>query len=109
MKKRRYVIDEIKEQILNRNASLVETIDKLNRYKRNYRREPDYNFAQYGNGIIALYDVRQLYSRAGYKVCNYSDYKLWQMYLYATGDAIDDILYKNGSLKLTLKDEKISI
>lgn len=97
MKKKRYVIDAIKERILNRNASnasLVKTIDKLHRYKSSYRREPDYNYAQYGNGMIALYDVRELYGRAGYKVGNYSDNKLWQMYLYATGDAIDEILHK---------------
>ena len=94
MKKRRYVIDEIKERILSRRESLVDTIDKLKRYKSSYKREPDYNYAQYGNGIIALYDVRELYSRAGYKVCNYSNNKLWQMYLYATGDAIDEILHK---------------
>ena len=94
MKKKRYVIDAIKERILNSNASLVETIDKLHRYKSSFRREPDYNFAQYGNGIIAYYDVRELYGRAGYNVRNYSDTKLWQMYLLATGDAIDEILKK---------------
>ena len=94
MKKKRYVIDAIKERILNSNASLVEIIDKLHRYKKEFWREPDYNFAQYGNGIIALYDVRELYGSAGYKTSNYSDNKLRQMYLYATGDAIDEILKK---------------
>ena len=92
MKKRRYVINDIKERILNRHASLVDTVDKLRSYKKEHRREPDYNYAQYGNLIISHYDVRELYRRAGYKVCNYSDYKLWQMYLYATGDAIDELL-----------------
>ena len=94
MKKRRFIIDEIKERILNKRASLVETIDILRRYKKEHRREPDYNFAAYGNLIISNYDVRELYRKAGYKVCNYSDYKLWEMYLYATGDAIDEILHK---------------
>ena len=32
------------------------------------------------------------YKKAGYKVCNYTDYKLWQMYCYATGEAIDELL-----------------
>ena len=94
MKKKKFVIDAIKERILNRNANLVETIEKLNRYKKEFKREPDYNYAQYGNGIIALHDVRELYGMAGYKVCNYSDNKLWQMYLIATGAAIDEILKK---------------
>ena len=94
MKKKRYVINETKKRILNSNASIVDCVDKLKRYKSAYIREPDYNYAQFGNAIIALYDVRELYSRAGYKVCNYSDNKLWQMYLYATGDAIDEILHK---------------
>ena len=94
MKKRRYVINDLKERILSRNESPVDTIDKLKRYKSAYRREPDYNYAQYGNLIIASYDIREMYRKAGYKVCNYSDYKLWQMYLYATGEAIDEILHK---------------
>ena len=94
MKKRRFIIDAIKERILNSNASLVDCVDKLKRYKSSYRREPDYNYAQYGNGIIALYDIRELYSRAGYKTSNYSDNQLWRMYLYATGEAIDEILHK---------------
>ena len=94
MKKRRYIIDAIKERILNSNASLVETIDKLKRYKSSYRREPDYCYAQHGYAIIASYDIREMYRKAGYKVCNYSEHKLWQMYLYATGEAIDEIMHK---------------
>ena len=97
MKKRRYVINDLKERILSKNASnasIVETIDKLKRYKSSYRREPDYNYAQYGNGIIALHDLIELYRRAGYKTSNYSNNKLWKLYLYATGEAIDEILHK---------------
>lgn len=89
MKKRRYVIESIIE-FIRQNRDLKQLI----RYKKEYRREPDYNYAQYGNLLISSYDVRGLFTRAGYKTDNYSDYKLWQMYCFAAGDAIDEILVK---------------
>lgn len=60
-------------------------------------REPDYNYAQAGNLIISSSDVRDLYRKAGYKASNYTDEQLWQMYLYATGYAIDEIVKSQGN------------
>ena len=87
MKKRRCIINSIKAFVL-KNRDLNE----LKRYKKEYRRELGYYYAQAGRLIISSYDVRELFRGAGYKVCNYSDNKLWQMYCDATGDAIDEIL-----------------
>lgn len=87
MKKRRFIINYIKAFIV-KNRDL----NDLRHYRSAYRREPDYNYAQHGRLIISSSDVRDLYDRAGYKVCNYTDEQLWQMYLYATGEAIDEIL-----------------
>ena len=89
MKKRRYVIDSIINFIMqNRN------VEQIKSYKKAHRREPGYNYAQYGNLLISSSDVRDLYIKAGYKARNYTDEQLWQMYLYATGDAIDELLLK---------------
>ena len=87
MKKRRYVINFIKGFIF-KNRDLNE----LKSYKKEYRREPDYHYAQAGRLIISSSDVRALYGSAGYKTSNYTDEQLWKMYLYATGEAIDEIL-----------------
>ena len=87
MKKRRFIIDAIKAFI-----SKNREFNELKYYKKEYKREPGYYYAQAGRLIISHYDVRELFKRAGYKVCNYSDYKLWQMYCYATGEAIDELL-----------------
>ena len=96
MTKRSIIINELKQRILKK----PDFERELKRYRSEFRREPDYAYAQHCHLIISFCEVRALYCSAGYKTSNYTDEQLWKMYLHATGDAIDEILSANsGQLK----------
>ena len=72
-------------------ASIYEDLQKLGndevvRYKKEFRNEPDFNIAQYGNLIIYFEDVRNFYKSCGYKSFdNMADGKMWDIYLRQVG------------------------
>lgn len=56
-------------------------IEEVKRYKEEFKYEPDYNIAQYGNMLIYFYDIREFYKNAGYKSFEkMSDSKVWEIY-----------------------------
>lgn len=56
-------------------------IEEVKRYMGEFKNEPDYNIAQYGNMLIYYYDIREFYKNAGYKSFdNMSDSKIWDIY-----------------------------
>lgn len=56
-------------------------LNEVERYRKEFPRETDYNLAQYGNLLIYYYDVRAMYERAGYKsLKGWSDTKIWELY-----------------------------
>ena len=56
-------------------------VDEVKRYKNEFKHEPDYNIAQYGNLLIYYYDVREMYKNAGYKSMEkMGDGKIWEIY-----------------------------
>ena len=54
-------------------------IDEIKRYKAEFKNEPDYNIAQYGNLLIYYADIQELYKKAGYKT-KFTDAQLWNIY-----------------------------
>ena len=56
-------------------------IEEVKRYMGEFKHEPDYNIAQYGNMLIYFYDIREFYKNAGYKSMEkMSDSKIWEIY-----------------------------
>lgn len=56
-------------------------INEIKRYYNDYKFEPDFNIAQYGNMLIYFYDIKEFYKNAGYKSFEkMSDSKVWEIY-----------------------------
>ena len=56
-------------------------VEEVKRYMGEFKHEPDYNIAQYGNMLIYFYDIREFYKNAGYKSMEkMSDGKIWEIY-----------------------------
>lgn len=84
--------DIIVADILKNYDSIAETKSELKRYKETFRREPDYNYVQYGNLLVSPYEIKELLAKIGYKAGNYSNDRVWRDYQVATRSAIDYIL-----------------
>lgn len=80
------VLSDIYEQIETIRDTPEESREEVRRYMREFPGEIDYNIAQYGNILVYYHDVREMYTRAGYKsVTRWSDSKLWEIYKRQTG------------------------
>lgn len=58
-------------------------LTEIARYMKEYPNEPDYNIAQYGNTLIYYYEIRNMYTSAGYKSFmenKISNSKMWEIY-----------------------------
>lgn len=56
-------------------------INEIKRYYNDYKFEPDFNIAQYGNMLIYFYDIKEFYKNAGYKsIEKMSGGKVWEIY-----------------------------
>lgn len=56
-------------------------VEEVKRYMGEFKHEPDFNIAQYGNMLIYFYDIREFYKNAGYKSMEkMSDGKIWEIY-----------------------------
>ena len=56
-------------------------IDEIKHYYNEFKNEPDFNIAQYGNMLIYFYDIKEFYKNAGYKSMEkMSDSKVWDIY-----------------------------
>ena len=78
-------------QIYGNDEKLV--FSELKRYKNNFPREIDYNFAQYGNLLVYYSSIRDFYRDAGYKSLErFSNEKIWEIYKRQVGHIIGAIL-----------------
>ena len=67
--------------------------EDIKRYYNEFKKEIDYNIAQYGNVLVYYYDVRCLYRECGYKsIEKFSDEKLWETYRRQVGYVVRKIL-----------------
>lgn len=56
-------------------------VNEVNRYKKEFPNELDFNIAQYGNLTIYYSDIRDIYKNAGYKsIDTFSNEKVWETY-----------------------------
>lgn len=57
-------------------------LEEVKHYYNEFKREVDYNIAQYGNLLIYYYDIREFYKKNGYttSIDKMSDTKLWDTY-----------------------------
>ena len=68
---------------LNRiESSLIELgIDEVKRYISEFKKEPDYNIAQYGNLLCYYNELYNFYRSCGYKTTDkFSTEKIWNLY-----------------------------
>lgn len=69
--------------VLNVIADQLENfgLDEVKRYMKEFKNEPDYNIAQYGNLLCYYDDVRDLYLTYDYSNSTLgNDAKLWNIY-----------------------------
>ena len=60
--------------------------DEINRYKKEFPNEKDFNIVQHGNMLLYFNDVRNFYKQSGYKMLDkWSDGKIWELYLSQVG------------------------
>lgn len=71
-------------------------INEIKRYYNEFKNEPDFNIAQYGNMLIYYDEIREFYKKAGYKSFdNMSDSKMWEIYKRQVGYVARKILLEN--------------
>ena len=64
----------------------AESLEQIRAYVNEFKKEPDYNIAQYGNMLCYYTDIRDFYRSCGYKsMDNMSDSRLWATYLHQVG------------------------
>ena len=63
-------------------ADLLElSIDEIKRYYNDFKREVDYNIAQYGNVLVYYSDIYDFYKNCGYKSTDkMTTDKIWDLY-----------------------------
>lgn len=91
------VFEGIVEQLYNIHDTKEESYNEVLHYKHEFRREPDYNIAQYGNLLVYYTQIREFYKSCGYPVERYEDEQLWEQYKKDVGVSADAlILLKEG-------------
>lgn len=91
---RQYIkaIRSAKKQLLNMCDTEIESRNEIQRYKREFPREIDYNIAMNGNVLIYYYQVREWFKKLGFKSeSKMSDQALWSWYKWYIGRAADEI------------------
>lgn len=68
-------------------------INEIQRYYKEFKSEPDYNIAQYGNLIVYYSDLYQFYRDCGYKSTDkFSTEKIWKTYKQQVGYVVRQLL-----------------
>lgn len=80
------VLNEIYNDLLEISDTEEQSRKEVKRYCKEFPRVADCNLAQYGNVLIYYYQVRDMYTKHGYKsVERMSDNKVWSIYLQQVG------------------------
>ena len=79
-------LNVIEADLLSISDTKAESLEQVRAYVREFKKEPDYNIAQYGNMLCAYTEIRNFYRSCGYKSMDkISDDKLWATYLHQVG------------------------
>ena len=91
-----------KNQKLNKVLNSIEQdllsmgLDEVKRYYKEFKKEPDYNIAQYGNLLVYYNQIYDFYRKCGYKSTDkFSPAKIWQTYLQQVGYVTRYLLNNN--------------
>ena len=88
------LLTEIEKQLLEFG------IDEVKRYFGEFKREIDYNIAQYGNLLVYFADVYNLYADCGYKsTLKFSANKIWETYKRQVGYVARMLMYEFRNAK----------
>lgn len=80
------VLNEIYADLLAISDTEEQSRNEVKRYCTEFSRVTDCNLAQYGNVLIYYYQVRDMYTKHGYKSMDkMSDNKVWSIYLQQVG------------------------
>ena len=83
------VLTTIEEQLLELG------LEEVKHYYNEFKRESDYNIAQYGNLLIYYVDVKEMYAKCGYKsIEKKSDEKVGEIYKRQVGYVTRQLLEK---------------
>lgn len=64
-------------------------------YYKDFKREKDYNIAQYGNLLVYYYQIYEFYKNCGYKsTANFSTSKIWDIYCRQVGYIVRNYFIK---------------
>ena len=79
-------LNGIEDSLLSMLDTEAESLQQVRRYVGEFKKEPDYNIAQYGNIICNYPEVRDFYRSCGYKTTEkMNNEKLWATYLHQVG------------------------
>ena len=82
-------------KVLNSIAEDLKTmgLDEVKRYYNEFKRESDYNIAQYGNLLVYYNDIYKFYCECGYKSTDkFSTEKIWETYKRQVGFVARELL-----------------
>lgn len=67
--------------------------NEVKRYYNEFKRESDYNIAQYGNLLVYYDDIYKFYRNCGYKSTDkFSPDKIWETYKRQVGFVVRELL-----------------
>ena len=91
-----------KNKKLNKALNAIETdlleygLDEVKRYYNEFKFEPDYNIAQYGNLLCYYCDIYTFYRDCGYKSLDkLSTDKIWDLYKRQVGYVVRHLIANN--------------
>lgn len=74
-------------------------IEEVKHYFNEFKNEPDYNIAQYGNLLIYYNDIYNFYRECGYKSTDkFSTDKIWETYKRQVGYITRYIIKENAGV-----------
>lgn len=82
-------------KVLNSIAEDLKTmgLDEVKRYYNEFKKEPDYNIAQYGNLLVYYDQIYKFYRECGYKSTDkFSPEKIWETYKRQVGFVTRELL-----------------
>ena len=68
-------------------------LDEVKRYYKEFKKESDYNIAQYGNLLVYYSQIYDFYRNCGYKSTDkFSPEKIWETYKKQVGFVVRELL-----------------
>ena len=87
----------IEGQLLSIQDTPEESLNEIKSYACSFNSEIDYNLAQYGNLLVYYSEVREFYTKMGYKFDKYSDLKVWEIYKKQVGFVANQLIKSHES------------